>query len=110
MRKLLTFLLFCLPLAFAQKPRLTLDDFFNGVDIRDVELSADGRAVVISAQRADWDKQYFRKDLWLYRDDSPANQRLVQLTQSGHDTDPQFSPDGKWVAFLSDRKAGGDES
>jgi dipeptidyl aminopeptidase/acylaminoacyl peptidase len=41
--------------------------------------------------------------LWLYRR-SGDNGTLIQLTQSGHDTDPQWSPDGKWIAFLSDRK------
>jgi Tol biopolymer transport system component len=26
------------------------------------------------------------------------------LTQSGHDSSPQWSPDSRWVAFLSERK------
>jgi dipeptidyl aminopeptidase/acylaminoacyl peptidase len=83
------------------KPKLTLDEFFNSVGFRSVEISPDGNSVVIETDRADWDQQIFRSDLWLYRDGGKA---LIQLTESGHDSEPKWSPDGKWIAFLSDRK------
>ena len=72
------------------------------MDFPAVKLSPDGQAVVICTERADWDQNIFRKDLWLYRDSI-----LTQLTRSGHDADPEWSPDGRWVAFLSDRKLPG---
>ena len=83
-----------------QKPKLTLDEFFNAVYFRDVHLSPDGNAVVFTTERADWDKERFREDLWLY---SLQSASLLPLTQSGHDSSPQWSPDGNWIAFLSDR-------
>jgi len=82
------------------KAKVTLDDFFNSVSFSSVELSPDGNSVAIVTERADWDQQIFRTDLWLYRDDAKT---LIQLTQSGHDSDPKWSPDGKWIAFLSER-------
>jgi len=85
------------------KPKLTLDEFFNSVGFTAVKVSPNGNAVVIATERADWDQQIFRKDLWLYRIDGNGGS-LVQLTQSGHDGSPQWSPDGQWVAFLSERK------
>lgn len=91
----------CVLFSVAQKPKLTLDEFFNGVSFRSVEVSPDGNSVVIATERPDWDQQIFRGDLWLYRDDAKT---LIQLTQSGHDSEPRWSPDGKWIAFLSDRK------
>jgi dipeptidyl aminopeptidase/acylaminoacyl peptidase len=92
-------------LASAQsKPKLTLDDFFNSVSFPHIAISPDGSSVAIVAERADWDEQIFRADLWLYRD-NPQGGSLIQLTQSGHDNDPQWSPDGRWIAFLSERKA-----
>jgi dipeptidyl aminopeptidase/acylaminoacyl peptidase len=91
-------------LAFAdEKPKLTLDEFFNSVSFSSLELSPDGNLVVVATERADWDQQIFRNDLWLYRDDGKGA-ALIQLTQSGHDTGPKWSPDGRWIAFLSDRK------
>jgi dipeptidyl aminopeptidase/acylaminoacyl peptidase len=100
-------LLTCATSVFAQnKPRLTLDDFFNAVSFPAVEISPDGNSVVMTAERADWNQQIFRKDLWLFRNDSNTGS-LIQLTQSGHDSDPKWSPDGKWIAFLSERKSSG---
>jgi Tol biopolymer transport system component len=91
-------------LAFADgKPKLTLDEFFNSVDYPAIAISPDANSVVIVVERPDWDQNIFRTDLWLYREDSKAAS-LIQLTQSGHDTVPKWSPDGKWIAFLSERR------
>lgn len=87
------------------KPRLTLDEFFNAVDFSHVALSPDGHMVVIATSRADWENERFREDLWLWRD---SDGLLIPLTQSGHDSDPQWSPDGKSLAFLSDRSGEND--
>jgi dipeptidyl aminopeptidase/acylaminoacyl peptidase len=88
------------------KPRLTLDEFFDSVDISSLQLSPDGHSLVFKTERADWVQNTFRDDLWLYRDGGAGT--LTQLTQSGHDSEPQWSPDGLWIAFLSERKAAGD--
>jgi len=90
-------------LAYAQtpKPKLTFDEFFNSVSFTAVKVSPDSNSVVIGTEKADWDQQIFRKELWLYRTTSGS---LTQLTQSGHDRSPQWSPDGQWIAFLSERK------
>jgi dipeptidyl aminopeptidase/acylaminoacyl peptidase len=94
----------CALLYAADKPQLTLDDFFNYVDVLAVAISPDGNSVVINTERADWDQSIFRRDLWLYRDEGRGAGSLVQLTQSGDNTKPQWSPDGRWIAFLSERK------
>jgi len=92
--------------AFAtDKPKITLDEFFNYVEFSAVQMSPDGSAVVIAAERADWDREIFQTDLWLYREGAEGG--LRKLTQSGHDSSPHWSPDGKWIAFLSERHFGG---
>jgi len=94
------------PVQAADKPKLTIDDFFNSVDFPSVKLSPDGRSVVITTDRADWEQNTFREDLWLYRDGANGGGTLTQLTYSGSDERPQWSPDGHWIAFLSERKSG----
>ncbi len=82
------------------KPLLTLDDLFSFVEIRSAKLSPDGTAAVIVTTRADWKHNRFRDDIWVWRNGQDA---LTALAQSGHDSDPQWSHDGRWIAFISDR-------
>jgi dipeptidyl aminopeptidase/acylaminoacyl peptidase len=82
------------------KPLITLDEFFNFVSYSDIKLSPDGNALLIGTERADWKREKYRKDIWLWRTGSSAP---LLLTQSGKDSHPQWSPDGKWIAFISDR-------
>ncbi len=91
----------------AEKPLLTLDEFFNSVAIRAVRIAPNGRAVVVETVRADWEANRFRKDLWLYREEAggASAATVTPLTRSGYDHDPEWSPDGRWIGFLSDRPA-----
>jgi dipeptidyl aminopeptidase/acylaminoacyl peptidase len=89
-----------LPVWGQGKPKLTLDEFFNSVHIPSVKISPAGDALVVSTVRGDWVQERFRNDLWLIRD----NASPVLLTSSGEDSDPKWSPDGRWVAFLSERQ------
>ena len=109
-KKLLFTLLFlCATFSLAAgKPKLSFDEFFDSVDISDVQFSPDGHSLVFQTDRADWNQSIYRDDLWLYRDGGVGT--LTQLTQSGHDSAPQWSPDGRWIAFLSERKTANDTS
>lgn len=98
----LGFVLLIASASFAQKPKITLEDLFNSVSFSSVDVSPDGHVVVIGTERADWDQNIFRKQLWIFHDSGAGV--LAPLTQSGHDSSPQWSPDGRWIAFLSDRK------
>jgi dipeptidyl aminopeptidase/acylaminoacyl peptidase len=100
---LVLFLITAIATFAENKPKLTLDEFFNSVSFSSLELSPDGGSIVIGTERADWDRKIFSKNIWLYRGMGDGG-KPIQLTQSGHDTSPKWSPDGRWIAFLSDRK------
>ena len=91
------------------KPKLTIDEFFNSVSFSAVKISPDGGSVVIEIEKSDWDQQINREELWLYRIAANGGS-LVQLTRCGHDSAPQWSPDGRWIAFLSERKGAAGEN
>jgi dipeptidyl aminopeptidase/acylaminoacyl peptidase len=80
-------------------PAITLDEFFNASDIRSTAISPDGSSAVLEITAPDWQSNRFKRDLWLY---TPAA-GLTPLTHTGHDSSPIFSPDGRYIAFLSDR-------
>ena len=98
----------CLPAAWsraqATKPAITLDEFLNTTEITEAHLSPDGAGAVIATENPDWKASNFRHDLWLWT----AQAGLRPLTHSGSEENAQWSPDGKWIAFVSDRALSGE--
>ncbi len=91
------------------KPPITLDEFLNTTEIVGARLAPDGSAAVIGTESPDWKTSTYRHTLWLWTAKGPSA-GLRALTQSGTDEDAQWSPDGKWIAFLSDRPINADDS
>src|SRR6266496_4258252 len=71
--------------------------------VADVQLSPDGMRVAYVQTQIDVEKDEYRSSIWLVPADGGDP---VQFTRgSKSETAPRWSPDGRWLAFLSDRES-----
>jgi dipeptidyl aminopeptidase/acylaminoacyl peptidase len=90
-----------LPLA-AEGRALRPDDVFSLRDVADPRLSPDGRQVAYTITTLDAKEDDSDADVYLVSRDGGEPLRLTAGKKS--ETCPRFSPDGVWIAFLSDRE------
>ena len=64
------------------------------------QVSADGKWVAFAVATPDMEANRNASNVWIV---SSASGEAMQVTQSGHDSSPAWSPDGKTLAFLSSR-------
>ncbi len=70
----------------------------------DPTLSPDGAVAVVSVSRIDLDADEYRSDLWEVATDGSGPAR--RLTNGPRDSQPAFSPDGAWLAFVRTEEGG----
>ena len=88
--------------AAAEPTRFTVDDLVRIANLSDLDLSPDGEWVIYSVGEPNFEEDTSTYDLWRARWDG-SGKRALTRTQDADEYQPAVSPDGKWIAFLSDR-------
>ena len=65
------------------------------------KISPDGMRVVYELQKTNWEENAFERNLWIAEVATGESHALTSAKKSS--TNAGWSPDGKWIAFLSDR-------
>lgn len=81
------------------------DDLYRFRIPTDPRLAPDGSAVAFTVQTVAPSRDGYRHAIWTVDIDPDDDNQARQLTIGArHDTTPRFSPDGRTLAFLSDRR------
>src|SRR5216683_2906856 len=84
----------------AAKRAITFDDLIAMHRVAEAQLSPNGKWVAYMVATPDLEANRNATNLWM----APvAGGEAIQLTRTGKDSSPQWSPDGKSIAFLSAR-------
>jgi dipeptidyl aminopeptidase/acylaminoacyl peptidase len=88
-------------IASAAKKRLTMRDLLAFRIVSSPALSRDGRRVAFVVAEADFQQSRYRTDIWVVETEGGKPR---PFTRSAEDESlPRWSPDGRWLAFLSNR-------
>ncbi len=79
----------------------SIDQLVELKRVQGVALSPDGRLVAYVVREANWDENAFETEIWL-ADTATGETRPLTNAKKSSDA-PAFSPDGKRLAFASDR-------
>ncbi len=83
----------------AQNP--SFEEIISLRSVSDATISPDGNHIVFEQQTVDWKENKYVTELWISKNGGKPFQ-LTHNPENGS-SNPKWSPDGKWISFLSKR-------
>src|SRR5712671_8017526 len=80
----------------------TIDDLLTIKSVGGTQISPDGKLVAYTVGYGDFKQDAFINQIWLAQAESGQSFQLTRGDRSS--TNPRWSPDGQWLAFLSNRQ------
>ncbi|WP_299184702.1 S9 family peptidase [uncultured Aquimarina sp.] len=79
----------------------SFEDVISLRSVSNAVTSPDGKHIVFITQSVDWKENRYDRELWLSKNGETPFQITNNLKNSS--SNPKWSPDSKWIAFLSNR-------
>ncbi len=79
----------------------TIDQSLEMMQVGSPKISPDGKRVVYEQRRTNWENNSFDRELWIA--DTGSGERHPLTARVGSSDNAEWSPDGRSIAFLSDR-------
>lgn len=79
----------------------SIDDLINLKRVGSPAISPDGRRVAFTLRETNWDENAYETEIWV--GDQATGQSRAFTNARKSSLQPAWSPDGQWLAFISDR-------
>src|SRR5262245_65859071 len=90
--------------ALAQKRAFTIEDLYRIRSISDIHVSPDGRSVIYAVTTSDLARAKRVSHIWMMGVDGQGARQLTNGDKG--ESALSFSPDGKWISFVSSKDGG----